>query len=152
VPLRRDETTPPTDAPHTTGVSPDAVDAALSAAVSWVGHDVGVVRFFGELDILTAPRCTTVLRGLADLLAAETGVARRVLVCDLGGVTFLGASGLGALVDADDAARALGVELVLVAPHRPVRRPLELCGLDRRLQLHARLVDAVPGREGQLHP
>jgi anti-anti-sigma factor len=144
--------------PHATGAqSPapaDPVDAetALGVSVSRIGRDVAVTRFFGEVDILTARRCDTVLQRVAGELAAEPVAARRVLVCDLGGVRFLGASGLGALVRADDAARALGVDLVLVGAQRAVRRPLELSGLDRRLRLHARLVDAVPGREGQLHP
>jgi anti-sigma B factor antagonist len=54
------------------------------------------------------------------------------LVVDMSAVTFMGASGLTALVRADDLARDLGVRLRLGVTSACVTRILEVTGLSRR--------------------
>ena len=138
----------------------------VSATVPRSG--VVVVRAVGEIDLLTAPGWRRVLTGAVRVLASETFAAARPgleglgwdssdldgaggpaarpvprLVCDLSPVTFLGASGLGVLVDlAVDTAQA-GIALRVVAGNRRVDRALHLTMLDRRLAIHRRLEHAV---------
>lgn len=125
----------------------------LTVAVGRPRTDVVVVRAVGEIDLLTAPRWARALEAALRLpVDIETGPAvdrgvdgraRRRLVCDLTGVTFLGASGLAVLVETADRAASLGVCPVVVADTRPVLRVLALTGLDRHLPVDARVVDAV---------
>src|SRR5947199_5564480 len=51
------------------------------------------------------------------------------VVVDLGDVSFVGASTVGALLRARDALRELGRPLMVRAPNRTARRVLRLCGL-----------------------
>ena len=104
-----------------------------------------LVRVLGEIDMLTAHRLRDVLEGASTTVAADRDAARcstedgdeASVVCDLEGVTFLGASGLDVLATAHAAATARRVRLVLVASHRTVVRPLKLTALDGRLGLTA---------------
>jgi anti-anti-sigma factor len=81
-----------------------------------------IVRAAGELDMLTTPR-------LRSRLFAHLAAGQHV-VLDLSEVTFLSASGLQVLVEADDAARDLGISLhVTGAGNRAVTRPMEITGL-----------------------
>lgn len=98
--------------------------------------DETVVAVSDELD----RRCTDRLR---DVLAEETGLAPRVLVVDVSGLTFCSVSGLEVLVEAAREASLAGVAFVVVAAQRAVLRPLRVLGLDRELRVVARLADAV---------
>jgi anti-sigma B factor antagonist len=92
---------------------------------------LALVRVIGEVDVLTGPRLRDVLgRSLADVADAVFGEDAPSVVCDLEGVTFLGATGLDVLVDTQQRATARGVALVLVAHHRSVLRPFRLTALD----------------------
>jgi len=116
----------------------DAGTAQAHLVVAPTQPAVGVmcVRLQGELDVVTAPRTRRVLAGAVDAVAAEMArpLGRRPrrgrVVCDLDGLTFVAASGLGLLVDVAEHARTLRVDFVLVAACQPVRRVLELTGLD----------------------
>ena len=77
----------------------------------------------GEIDIATAPA----IRRL--LMAAISGGDVHLAV-DMSGVTFLGAAGIGVLVDAANRAREAGGGLSLLAPSRQVRRLLDVLHLD----------------------
>jgi anti-sigma B factor antagonist len=93
----------------------------LDMDASEPAHDVIAVHVTGEIDMLTAP----VLRsGLAFLIDS----APAVLVIDLTGVRFIGASGFAALVGTRD--EAATTELRLVCDSHAVLRPLEILGLD----------------------
>ncbi|MDQ4009668.1 MAG: STAS domain-containing protein [Actinomycetota bacterium] len=81
------------------------------------------VRLFGPLDLVSAPR----LRATLDRLRHD---GSRHIVLDLAGLDFVGAIGLGVLVDADQALRAVGGTLMLVNPSRMMRRLLALTELD----------------------
>jgi len=63
--------------------------------------------------------------------AADSHVADRRFVVDVGAVTFIDSSGLGALVDLATRARAGGGTVVLAHPDRRILRLLELTALDR---------------------
>ena len=69
-----------------------------------------------------------------------------VLVCDLSGVDFFGASGLSVLLETGCRAAAAGIELRLVVATRPVRRILELTALDRAWPVHDQVPRLPSGR------
>jgi len=77
----------------------------------------------GEIDIATAPA----IRRL--LMAAISGGDAHLAV-DMSGVTFLGAAGIGVLVDAANRAREAGGSLSLLAPSPQVRWLLDVLHLD----------------------
>jgi anti-sigma B factor antagonist len=76
----------------------------------------------GEIDIATSD-------AFYDQLGRLVAAAHSPAFVDLSGVTFLDSSGLNALVRASRTAETAGVNLVLLAPSRPVRRVLVLSGL-----------------------
>lgn len=94
-----------------------------------------VVAIGGEVDVATAPR-----------LRAELSMARALrpdrLIVDLGGVTFMDAAGLSALLSP---ARAGDVRVTLIARPGRVRRLLELVGADRAVEV----LDSVPQAPGE---
>ncbi|TML07370.1 MAG: anti-sigma factor antagonist [Actinobacteria bacterium] len=84
----------------------------------------------GEFDLATVPVSEAVLRmAQADALTVWL---------DLGDVSFIDSSGIAMLMRAHQRADRAGNELVLVAPSAPVRRLLELCGIDRALRIEDR--------------
>lgn len=137
---------------------PDALGTGLIVAPTQPRRGLVLVRVIGEVDMLTAPRLSDVLEGALATVAAESGAATSdrepSVVCDLGGVTFFGASGLDVFATAHRAAVGRDVRLVVVAGHRTVVRPFRLTALDRRITLtdtHPALGRraAVPGEEGR---
>jgi anti-sigma B factor antagonist len=94
-----------------------------------------VVRVAGEVDIATSPALRDACLG-----AVEQGGD---VVLDLAGVTFLDSSGISVLVQARQRLDSLGRRLEIRAASRPVRRVLELAGLDATLGLRAE-----PSRDG----
>jgi anti-sigma B factor antagonist len=77
----------------------------------------------GEIDIATAPAIRRFL------MAAISG-GNVHLAVDMSGVTFIGAAGIGVLVDAANRAREAGGSLSLLAPSRQVRWLLDVLHLD----------------------
>jgi anti-sigma B factor antagonist len=104
------------------------------AGVSESGEAL-VVRLAGELDLYNAPALRT---ALLDCVAREP--AR--LVVDLGEVTFIDSTALGALIEARS---RLGSKdgFVLAAPGLETRRALEISGLDRHFDVRETLDDAL---------
>lgn len=104
-------------------------------------EEVPVVTAIGELDVMTAPRLLTAIRGVLDS-------GRGVVVVDLSGISFLSSAGLGVLVDAAEtageaaAARRARLRLV-VDDQRPVLLPLKITGLDHTLALYDTVADAL---------
>lgn len=90
-----------------------------------------------ELDLLTCPGWRSELAG-----ALERGDCR-VLIVDLSGVTFFGATALGVLVDVRDRAAQCGVELRLIVCSRAVSWPLEVMGLTGHFAIYGRRADAL---------
>jgi anti-sigma B factor antagonist len=90
---------------------------------------VATVAVVGELDIATAPRLSAAFdaHGDADLL-----------VVDLTAATFIDSTGVRALVEADGRNGRNGgsaSRLVVRVDEGPVRRVLDLCGLDGQMAI-----------------
>lgn len=109
------------------------VDAAglLTVIVQPAGDAVSVIRVIGEVDMLTGPR-------LEDHLVSLLATRPKRLIVDLGGVSFLGSTGLSILIKTRDIAGQQGTALQLAGTsRREVALPLNITGLDR-------LFDIVP--------
>lgn len=120
-----------------------SADDADGLSLHHLRHGCVLVRAHGELDLGTVVGLRTLLDRAGRESASAPGRAAGHVVCDLSGVTFLAAVGVGALAEAGDAARRRGAHLHLIAASRPVLRMLELCGLDRELLIVSRLADAL---------
>lgn len=92
---------------------------------------VVVVSLVGELDMATADLASDQL----ELAAASAST----LVVDLTGLLFFGSAGLNVLLRL----RGTGVDVRLVADHRPVLRPLQLMGMTDQFVIHGSVDDAV---------
>jgi anti-sigma B factor antagonist len=90
-----------------------------------------VVSMHGELDLASAPELQ---RELVALVGRPVGT----LTLDLGGVTFLDSSGLGALYRARQAADEQGVSLRLEAVPDHVRRVLDVTAMAPLFDLRPR--------------
>ncbi|WP_366932840.1 STAS domain-containing protein [Pseudonocardia sp.] len=93
-------------------------------AAEWLRPGVLMLTVEGDLDMLTAPHLAGRIRA-----AARLGPAH--LVLDLAGVTFMGSSGIQALVAALDVTRDGPTRLHLLVPPgcRVVERPLQVTGV-----------------------
>jgi anti-anti-sigma regulatory factor len=135
----------------------ELADGSLVISATTPRSGVVVIRAVGEIDLLTAPAWRRTLAAATWIAGSPTppgpattahetpagGRARR-LVCDLSAVTFFAATGLNALVDLVAQADERGVELCVVADgYGSAGRLLALIGLDRRIERHRRLDDAV---------
>jgi anti-sigma B factor antagonist len=121
---------------------PDATSLPLTVAPVRPTCGLFVVRVDGELDSATAPGLEAVLVQVITAAAEEmtcpsgSGLVGRPpeVVCDLRAVTFLSAAGITGLVRASAHAESRGVEMLVQATHRAVRRPLELTGVSHQLR------------------
>lgn len=94
-----------------------------------------VVALCGQLDATEAEETAAVLRAVA-------GRGRRVIV-DLAGLEFIDCSALSQLCRAQQAARAVGGDVLLAAPSGKVAQLLELTGRNRALEVHASVAAAA---------
>lgn len=106
-----------------------------------VHHDVDgilVITVTGEIDLGTASALHTAVAAGIDRSYGEP------CILDLTAVTFLGSTGLTALVDATRHANARREPLrIVVDANRPVIRPIEVTGLDDVLTLYHSVDEAV---------
>ena len=118
---------------------PSATVAPMELSVGYPVSGVSVIEIAGELDALTTPLLDECLR--EQLQAGPTN-----LVIDLTEVTFLGSSGMAALVRCSRELNASGsghrVHLTGTG-HRAIRRPLELVGLLPLFSIHDTQEDAL---------
>ncbi|WP_166659375.1 STAS domain-containing protein [Labedaea rhizosphaerae] len=91
--------------------------------------DALVLRFEGQVDILSAPKMRT------ELDAAITE-ADETLVADLTGLTFLGSVGIAELMRVQQQSDAGNIHFVVVAPQF-IRRLLDLTGVSSTLDVRA---------------
>jgi anti-sigma B factor antagonist len=97
-----------------------------------------VLQVAGEVEALTVPRLVVALRALLD------DRTRRPVVLDLSHVTFLASAGLRALTELTDEAEQHDRPLPIVVDEtRPVIRPIQLSGLERRLVLFHTVEEAA---------
>lgn len=99
----------------------------LEITVSDIGN-LSTVVLNGELDLRTAPLLDAEVSRLTD-------EGRRRIGVDLRDVSFMDSHGIKVLAEAHKRLSMLGGTLSLVAPSRPVRRVLELTGVDRILPI-----------------
>ncbi|MBN6040656.1 STAS domain-containing protein [Amycolatopsis sp. 195334CR] len=90
----------------------------------------------GEVDLATKTQFDT------ELTAALEPPAP-VLVVDLSGVDFLSSCGLQVLLELAERAERRACDLRIVCAGRPVRRPIEIVGLDRTLRLFGSREEAL---------
>ncbi|MFE5288744.1 STAS domain-containing protein [Nocardia sp. NPDC056611] len=110
--------------------------ALLHITRSRPSPSIVILSVTGEVDATTIDELR---EHLSDAVAA-TG---RLVVVDLSGVTFLSVSGIEALIDADDHARAHYRALCVVVGPRCVNRMLEVCGPN-----HLITVDTIDDARG----
>ena len=129
------ETPTPDPAPTRRGGD---TDDQISLEVRPAGTGQVVIEVGGEVDMLTSPQLRA---AVLDRFAPDSGVELVVLVLD--GVTFLGTSGLAALIEVREAAHTAGVELRLACTARRVLRPLTIAGLVPLFDIHDTLDAAL---------
>jgi anti-sigma B factor antagonist len=110
--------------------------AEFRICVAVLDGEVHVVSVSGELDLHTAGELSAELEGV---------IARRPkrIVVDLGGVTFLDSTALGALVTAAKHARAVGAPTLVVTDDPHTLKIFRITGLDAVLGLRRTLSEAV---------
>ncbi|MCX4095256.1 STAS domain-containing protein [Nocardia sp. alder85J] len=96
--------------------------------------DIVVVAAQGEIDITSAPQLSAALEAV--------GAEGFAPIVDLSGVDFMGSVGLSVLLAASE---QLGGDRLRVVVSAQVRRPLEVTGLDKILDLFDSLDQALAG-------
>jgi anti-sigma B factor antagonist len=82
----------------------------------------------GELDIASAAALERTVAGVVDGQGGEFRL-------DISAMTFMDSTGAQALLHIHHRVESLGRQLVIVSPTRPVRRVLEIMGLDRVIKV-----------------
>lgn len=108
----------------------------MSINVKIVDIKTAVASVHERLDLVTAAEVKLRLQE-----TVATGQSR--LVVDLHGVPFIDSSGLGALIGALRSARVAGGDMRIARAGPQVRYVLEITMLDRVLQCHATVEDAL---------
>ena len=108
----------------------------------------------GELDIAGAPLLTDALR---DIDPGARRVIPRAVILDLRAVTFLDSAGLHALIEARDACRERGWEMLVVRGPAQVVKVFSLTGMEQELRVvdHPSQIPAVEGSvpsQPRVHP
>lgn len=123
-------------------IAPLRKTSACTAGLRPPRPDYLIVELWGEIDIATSP---AMLRRLDSALSTAAQEHQRLIV-DLSGVSFCDASGLGALVRVQRRARALNIPMCLAGPRPHVMKLLRITRLNRSLNVHPTLADAIETR------
>ena len=110
----------------------------MDVAVNVQPDGAAVVRLVGRLDLVSAAE-------VKQRLTRAIVEGHRRLVVDLGEVTFIDSSGLGALIGGLKAARLAGGNLRIARPGSQVRLTLELTTLDQVLHPYPTVEEALAG-------
>ncbi len=89
----------------------------------------------GRIDSKRAPEFETALQEIIE-------GADRAIVVDLGGVTFIGSTGLRTLLNAATVLRERGTAFAVCCPSGPLRGIFRLSGMDRVIPVATSRVDA----------
>lgn len=119
----------------------DSASSAPQALQVWAENTSDptslVVHAGGEIDLASV---ADLRRHLQELVTS----ARRTVVIDLSGTTFLAGCGLSLLAETAEKAAAEGVGLWLIAGDSvPVRRALDICRFDAVIPRAASVADAL---------
>lgn len=99
---------------------------------------LALVQLNGRLDLLSAA-------AVKQKLAATVEAGHDRLVVDLGAVSFIDSSGLGALISGLKSARVAGGDLRIAQPDKQARYILQVSTLDRILHPYASIEEAFSG-------
>ena len=124
---------------------PVGTGGASLGLTEWTMGSSVIVSVTGEVDIATTDQ-------LSEALGAALRRGPEGLICDLGGVGFLGAAGLTVLLVARRRAIACHAWFDLVCPQPLPRRVVALVGPDAVFGLHDRVAEAAAAqarREGR---
>lgn len=106
-------------------------------------RDSAVVLFAsGEIDSSTVDDLKGHLEGAFSTASAHSA---RLLVVELGDITYFGSAGLNSILDCHERGRADGVTVRLVATTPEVIRPIEVTRLDDVLRPYPTVADAIDG-------
>jgi anti-sigma B factor antagonist len=112
------------------------VEDEFQVRTARVGNGTYVVTVSGELDLHTVGR-------LEQELEQATALGADRVAIDLGAVTFMDSTALGAIVRAQRALRLGAGELALVSDDPRVVRLFAITGLDRVMRLRPSLLEAI---------
>ena len=115
---------------------PAAREEDVEMAVDIQSGGTVVVRLVGRLDLASAAE-------VKQRLTRAIAEGHRRLVVDLGDVTFIDSSGLGALIGGLKAARLQRGDLRIARPGEQARLVLELTTLDRVLRPYPTVEEAL---------
>lgn len=118
----------------------DIAGPSVLVLTEWINGRSVVVSVTGEVDIASAPQ-------LSEALCAALASGGDRLICDLGGVSFLDASGLRVLLNARQSAIASGARLDLVCTQLMPRKVIRLTGVDALVPCHDTLARAAEAQE-----
>jgi anti-anti-sigma factor len=91
---------------------------------------IEIIEPAGRLDITNAAQ-------LRKQVAEITSNKPNLLLVDLTNVSFMDSSGLGALVSALKAVRAIGAEMVLCSPNEQVKMLFDLTSMSKIFKIYA---------------
>jgi anti-sigma B factor antagonist len=97
--------------------------------------DVAILSVSGDVDALTAPQLTEAVRGIL-------GSRPTAVIVDLSDVVFLASAGMSALVDIQELLSP-DAKLIVVADGSATSRPIKLVGIDKVVELHPTLDEAL---------
>ena len=100
----------------------------------------------GEIDSGTVE---TLIGHLEAALESAADHPSRLLVLELGDVTYFGSAGLNAVLGCYEKGLADGVAVRLVASNAEVIMPIEVTKLDTVLKPYPTVTDALDGSDGQ---
>jgi anti-anti-sigma factor len=109
-------------------------------------REAGVIVYAdGEIDSGTVE---TLISHLDTALEAAADHPTRILVLELGDVTYFGSAGLNAVLGCHEKGRADGVSVRVVASNAEVIMPIEVTKLDSVLKPYQSVADALHGTDG----
>jgi anti-anti-sigma factor len=104
-----------------------------------------IVSADGEIDSGTVE---ALISHLDTALEAASDHPTRILVLELGDVTYFGSAGLNAVLGCYEKGRAEGVSVRVVASNAEVIMPIEVTKLDTVLKPYQSVADALHGTDG----
>lgn len=104
-----------------------------------------IVSAGGEIDSGTVE---TLVTHLDAALEAASGHPTRLLVLELGDVTYFGSAGLNAVLGCYERGLSDGVSVRVVASNAEVIMPIEVTKLDTVLRPYQTVTDALDGTDG----
>ena len=105
-----------------------------------------VVSVGGEVD---SGSVSTLLPELDAALQTAGEHSTKLLVVELGKVTYFGSAGLNAVLECYEKGSSAGVAVRVVAPNPEVVRPIEVTKLDKILRPYGTVAEAVAESDGR---